>query len=141
MTNSARIREIQDPQQREHYVYRVFDAEGALLYIGCTNNPDRRWTEHRSDNPKWTSKAARFHLSGPYNYDTARRLEREALATENPQYGMTPQRRSAHTRNANLQRRYFDLYLEEGHDPREAGRLAIERAEREVPHPRVSARS
>lgn len=141
MTTRERIVAIQDPTKREHFVYRVFDGGGSLLYVGCTNNPDRRWTEHRTNNAKWTAKAARFRLSGPYSYGTARRLEREALATENPQYGMTPERRSAHTRNANLQSRYFSLYLDQGYSPTEAGSLAIERAEREVPSPRVSARS
>jgi len=133
--------DYRNPLRREHFVYRAFDAAGDLLYVGCSNNPERRWAEHRTTSPWWTEQARRFHLSGPYNYDTARRLEREALATEDPKYGMTPERRSAHTRNANLQRRYFDLYLDEGHSSNEAGRLAVERAEREVPHPRVTART
>lgn len=51
-----------------------------------------------------TSQARRFKLAGPYSYATARRLEREALATENPRYGMTSTQRGQHTRNAHLQR-------------------------------------
>lgn len=124
MTTRARIAEIQDPTQRKHFVYRIYDGNGELLYIGCTNNPERRWVEHRTDNKRMTAIARHFKLAGPYNYHTARRLEREALLTENPRFGMTPKRRGQHTRNAALQRKYAGQMSD---------RTAIARANREAP--------
>lgn len=106
MTTRRRIAEIQNPADRKHFVYRVFDVNGDLLYVGCSNNPWRRWNEHRTDRPLMTSQAHRFKLAGPYSYHTARRLEREALTTENPRYGMTPTRRGQHSRNSALQRQF-----------------------------------
>lgn len=47
-----------------HYVYRVFDAEGRLLYVGCTVNPLRRARAHRRSD--WFMKAATFTLLGPF---------------------------------------------------------------------------
>jgi predicted GIY-YIG superfamily endonuclease len=133
--------DYRNPERREHLVYRAFDADGNLLYVGCTNNPDRRWREHRTDSPWMTEKAHTFRLAGPYNYDTARQKEREALAIESPRYGMTPQRRGAATRNAALQRKYLGLYIARGYSLAKAGELAVARADLEVPSPRVSARS
>jgi predicted GIY-YIG superfamily endonuclease len=133
--------DYRNPERREHLVYRAFDADGNLLYVGCTNNPDRRWREHRAERPQMFEKARSFRLAGPYNYDTARRLEREALAAEFPRYGMTPQRQSAATRNAALQRKYYRLYTNQGLSRDEALELASARANREVPAPRVGARS
>lgn len=138
MSVRTRIQEIHDPARREHFVYRVLGADGELLYVGCTNHLERRWTEHRSTNRGMTALARRAKVSGPYSYDTARRLEAEALATEFPKFGMTPQRRSAATRNAALNRRYLGMYIASGYSPHEAGELAAERSEIECPHPHVT---
>lgn len=138
MTTLDRIREIQDPARREHFVYRIYDGAGVLLYVGCTNHLERRWTEHRSTNRGMTAQARRLKVSGPYNYDTARRLEAEALTNEFPKFGMTPQRRAAATRNAVLNRRYLGMYLDSGYSPEEASAHAAERSELECPRPHVT---
>lgn len=31
-----------------HFVYRCFDADGRLLYVGLTKNPEQRLAGHRS---------------------------------------------------------------------------------------------
>lgn len=36
-----------------HALYRFRDDSGALLYVGITNNPGRRWTEHQKSKPWW----------------------------------------------------------------------------------------
>jgi hypothetical protein len=36
-----------------HALYRFFDEHGALLYVGITNNPGRRWSQHETDKPWW----------------------------------------------------------------------------------------
>lgn len=69
---------------RTHYVYRVFDASGVPLYVGCTNNVRRRLGEHRRhsdwwpfaaqfvvdsepqpDMPAWTSERSEIHRLTP----------------------------------------------------------------------------
>lgn len=36
-----------DTTGREHFVYRVYDAAGRLLYVGCTVDPHKRFAHHR----------------------------------------------------------------------------------------------
>ena len=33
-------------------LYRLYDAEDQLLYIGITSYPPKRWTEHERDKPR-----------------------------------------------------------------------------------------
>ncbi|WP_152203598.1 GIY-YIG nuclease family protein [Georgenia thermotolerans] len=73
-----------DPSLREHYVYRFYDADGALLYIGCTVDPRMRWKEHKSFRREMTDRVAKVRMQGPYNYDTARAIEKQAIKDEHP---------------------------------------------------------
>jgi len=84
---------VRDPSLREHFVYRALNASGELLYVGCSLNPQKRIGEHKFSSD-WHGQATRFKLSGPYNYETARELERRAIATERPLYNYTPERRA-----------------------------------------------
>ncbi|NIL77676.1 hypothetical protein RhoFasB10_03827 [Rhodococcus sp. B10] len=95
---------------RNHFVYRAFDKDGRLLYVGCSSRPLTRWNEHRSSSPWWTSKARTFRMQGPYCYRTARGIEREALRSEDPLYGWTPKRhREVRRRDAWANRRIAGL--------------------------------
>lgn len=40
-------------EDQEHFVYRLFDVTGQLLYVGCTANPKVRIGQHRSLQPWW----------------------------------------------------------------------------------------
>lgn len=95
---------------RDHFVYRMFDAEGQLLYIGCTKVPDQRWGTHNAERPHMTRRAVRFKVQGPYPYKTARDIEREALQTEEPEFGWTPaKRREQRLRQQWIARRIDEL--------------------------------
>lgn len=94
-----------DPALREHFVYRCYDADGRLLYVGCTRRPDARWRQHKADRHYWTADVARTRMAGPYNYDTAREIERVALRDEYPIHAVTPQRISAKNRRYGWVRR------------------------------------
>lgn len=105
-----------DPARREHFVYRAFDAKGQLLYVGCTMDLDRRYKEHsaRKHPSRWWHLAVRFVLSGPYNYDTGRRLEREAIRSEAPIWNTDePRRKRLYT----IQRRVLDHGFKTGYTP------------------------
>ncbi len=87
--------ERMDPTRREHFVYRCYDGRDRLLYVGCTMNLDRRLSEHKADRKVWLPKVRRTRLAGPYNYDVARQIERDAIRDESPTHNVTPQRQSA----------------------------------------------
>lgn len=74
---------LHDPARRRHFVYRAYDAAGQLLYVGMTIDLDRRRREHKT-NRIWFDQAVRFRIAGPYNYQSARRIERQAINSERP---------------------------------------------------------
>lgn len=74
----------------EHYVYRCYDADDVLLYVGCTSNPKARLAAHRrgstSKASKWLSVTmVRAEVAGPFaGRDYARAIERATIRTELP---------------------------------------------------------
>jgi hypothetical protein len=98
-----------DPNRREHFVYRAFDADDALLYVGCSMRPSIRYHEHRGQS-KWFPLATRFSMQGPYNYDTARQLERDAIRTESPLWNHNePKRFRLRALRQRISDRWFSL--------------------------------
>lgn len=74
---------------RSHYVYRCFDAEGLLLYVGCASNVKRRMSHHA----RGTARASRtlsalmasYTTEGPYSTRAdAEAAEQSAIASEAP---------------------------------------------------------
>lgn len=100
-----------NPDRREHFVYRAFDADGNLLYVGCTMDLERRRRDHAGLNgSKWYPLMVRTHLTGPFNYDTARRLERDAIQTESPLWNsMDPNRVALRALYQRMTNRWFRL--------------------------------
>ena len=70
-----------------HYVYRLYDAEGDLLYIGCTVSPRQRRHGHMQSSP-WFKDVDTFRLTIYPNRPHAMRVEREAIYTEDPRYNV-----------------------------------------------------
>lgn len=60
------------------HLYRFYDADQVLLYVGVTTNPLRRWQVHRNCSQWWRS--ARFVAIEPV--PPAERLQREQQAIE-----------------------------------------------------------
>lgn len=80
---------------RTHYVYEAYDADGLLLYVGCTSNPTRRYREHMSGSPGgrkgWFGPfVTRWAVSGPYEKATALRIEAERIAERRPVWNGLP---------------------------------------------------
>lgn len=68
---------------RPAYVYRCYDADGVLLYVGCSSNPTKRVEDHRA-NAWWGQRIATVRNTVfPYN-EYALDMEREAIWTERP---------------------------------------------------------
>ena len=110
--------------KRDTFVYRAYNADGELLYIGITNAPDRRRREHRSD-AIWEQEIHRVRMSGPYPRPVAAEIERRGLAVEEPLHGDTPARRSARGRATASDRRHLRALIEEGMEPLSAARAVL----------------
>lgn len=75
------------PQQRTsrtHRLYRWFDEDGNLLYVGITSDPMYRMGQHYRTS-RWVDFATTITL-GPVlpDEETARRLETAAIRSEGP---------------------------------------------------------
>lgn len=71
----------------KHYLYRLHDAEGALLYIGCSAEPWGRVRAHNLAQP-WGDQIASVAIEGPFARAEAFQQEKEAIAAECPRYNV-----------------------------------------------------
>lgn len=126
---------IRNPLLREHFVYRAFNADGALLYVGCTYRLDSRLAAHRATSKEWSDHAVKVKVSGPYNYETARDLERQAIHTERPLHNYTPERRKWAKAQARVIDRHMEFLMARGEDWDSAIRTALDVAHRVIGYP------
>lgn len=67
-----------------HFVYRLYDADDRLLYIGCTRRFTGRLHDHMREK-LWAADIDHWTISDPYpNQFDARIAEGEAIRTEHP---------------------------------------------------------
>jgi predicted GIY-YIG superfamily endonuclease len=69
-----------------HYVYRYYNADDDLLYVGCSKNPWQRYKTHRADSRLWIREVTRGRISVFPDKPTALAAERAAVETEHPRY-------------------------------------------------------
>lgn len=72
---------------RPHALYRFFDATGVLLYVGITNNPARRFTQHGVDR-EWWHEVETIRMQRFDDRESVLAAEREAIKTEQPRYNI-----------------------------------------------------
>lgn len=70
-------------------VYRFFDDDGRLLYIGSTGRWPGRMSEHQSQRP-WWAEVATVTLEHHASLDRARVAEARAIERERPTYTLPP---------------------------------------------------
>ncbi|HKY59233.1 MAG TPA: GIY-YIG nuclease family protein [Aeromicrobium sp.] len=85
---------------RPHYVYRCFDADGFLIYIGCTANLKQRMKNHRSSprrSSRWIKACMASHtVDGPFaGLDAGEAAERVAIRAEAPLFNIQERRDGA----------------------------------------------
>ncbi|WP_062434940.1 GIY-YIG nuclease family protein [Herbidospora daliensis] len=68
-------------------LYRLFAADGSLLYVGIGGNPGRRFEQHRSDKPWWGDVASMTIEHHPTR-EAALAAELQAIKTENPRHNI-----------------------------------------------------
>ena len=66
------------------FLYRFFDAEGQLLYIGIATEPKSRWRSHYAT--EWWPKVARKTLEWHDSRKAAEEAEATAIRDEHPRY-------------------------------------------------------
>lgn len=70
-----------------HALYRFFDADGALLYIGLTADPGRRWKSHEANQP-WWHLVRRAEMEMFPSREAVRAAEKAAIVAECPKYNV-----------------------------------------------------
>lgn len=92
---TSRSRAIRASRNADHWVYRCYDADGVLLYVGCTANVKKRIADHRRGNAG--SRASRMlavfmvshEVDGPFlGRDAGRVAEAKAIRWEDPPFNM-----------------------------------------------------
>jgi predicted GIY-YIG superfamily endonuclease len=68
----------------QHDLYRVYDADGNLLYVGASVDAFTRLDQHRNEHQPWWPSARTFTVTRYANGWTARYLEAVAIRDEEP---------------------------------------------------------
>ncbi|MFE8011487.1 GIY-YIG nuclease family protein [Streptomyces antibioticus] len=68
-------------------LYRLFDADDELLYVGISKDPAARWKQHQSRTPWWRDVAMRT-VEWYDDRPAAEAAERKAIQTESPRYNV-----------------------------------------------------
>lgn len=66
-------------------LYRLYDADGRLLYVGITSNPKARWGAHARDK-HWWPEVARKTTEWFETRKSAERIEKIEVEDERPRY-------------------------------------------------------
>lgn len=106
MTLKAQLAVI---RETPHFVYRCFDADGQLLYVGCSMKPEERMKEHRKFRGWWTDRVAQITLEGFPDQASGLAAEKHAIQTEHPRYNW--QFRTTVAQRANWQPEHYIAWL------------------------------
>lgn len=104
----------------DHFLYRCYDADGRLLYIGCASNVARRISAHLNDHRNKASRwlqvsMARYEVEGPFaGRDAGRRAEAAAIQAEQPLFNFQ-ERANEHQAAWMTRRSVVDYLLDHGH--------------------------
>ncbi len=71
----------------EHVLYRFYDENGALLYVGITNSINRRFIQHAGEKP-WWSDIVDCRIAFYPDRASLARAETDAIKYEGPRYNI-----------------------------------------------------
>lgn len=72
---------------RAHVLYRAYDENFSLLYVGITANPGVRLRKH-AERKWWWGNVSQIQLQHFSSRDALEAAEREAIATESPVFNV-----------------------------------------------------
>lgn len=108
-------------------LYRHFDADGVLLYVGISLSAVQRLSQHSAS--PWSDRIARVDVERFPSREAAERAEREAIQTERPKHNATHaiRERDAHESPATAAfiAELDDFIRESGVSATELGRAAV----------------
>jgi len=67
-------------------VYRAYDADAELLYVGITECPERRLKSEHAKRSRWYPRARRIDIRIFSDRETALRVEANVFAREKPSW-------------------------------------------------------
>lgn len=76
-----------------HALYRLYNSDGVLLYVGETNNPVERYVEHRETKEWWPEVATHSIEWSRKGRESVQEMERRAIYDEWPLYNVAHQPR------------------------------------------------
>ena len=74
--------------EKNHYVYRIFDKTGRLIYVGCSYNPEVRINTHRTQ-MWWGDQIHRIKLTVHPNKRAGHHAEKLAIHSEHPRWNVS----------------------------------------------------
>jgi len=74
--------------EERHYVYRIFDKTGRLIYVGCSYNPEARINTHRTT-MFWGDQIHRIKLTVHPNKRAGHYAEKIAIHSEHPRFNVS----------------------------------------------------
>lgn len=74
-----------EPPAERTALYRLYDADGQLLYVGITANPKKRWYAHGRDK-HWWPEVTRKTIEWFETRKSAERVEKIEIEEERPVY-------------------------------------------------------
>lgn len=90
-----------------HVLYRIYDSDDHLLYVGATTNPGSRFRFHAGSQPWWVI-AAKVALEHFRDIESLAGAELVAIQTENPRFNrMHTDRPTSSARSRNGETRVF----------------------------------
>lgn len=73
------------PSAERTALYRLYDADGRLLYVGIAQDPEKRWSQHsRTKRATWWPLVARKTVEWFPNREAADAAETIAINNEKP---------------------------------------------------------
>lgn len=69
-------------------LYRLWDAEDGLLYVGVAARPEFRWTQH-ADEKEWWPQVRRYDVEWHPDREAALLAEKTAILEEEPLHNIT----------------------------------------------------
>ncbi|WP_329616440.1 GIY-YIG nuclease family protein [Streptomyces brevispora] len=68
-------------------LYRLYDADGSLLYVGVTRDPKRRFRDHRGKK-RWWGEVSSHSIEWVDIESHALQMEVQAIVMESPKYNV-----------------------------------------------------
>lgn len=73
---------------RKYHIYRHYDKDGVLLYVGMSNNALSRLSQHKQ-HADWFEQIETVKIQTVNSRSEAFRLERKAIAEEKPKFNIS----------------------------------------------------